>query len=223
MVHCSTASTAAAGPAIAPQSCGLELGQRMDRNSWIVREWDCPLSGSLGGTTVNNWRKLLAALACVVALAASCGGDDGAVSPGGSDSAAAQLQADSTEADSPANGVPAGFEGLPENVYVDGFIPELAHLPVPSPAAFVAGRAFTADEDPRETAVQIVYFLGEPSSVIEFYLSELDDAGYVAESGSFPQTVAEIGELADQGVNQARLAFRCSSSSSRRLPMGSAR
>jgi len=157
---------------------------------------------------VNNWRKMVVALTCVVLLAASCGGDDGAFAPGAGDSVAAQVQADSAESDSPGNGLPAGFEGLPESVYVDGFIPELAHLPVAPSAVFAAGQAYTADQDPRETAVQLVYFLGEPSSVIEFYLDELATAGYVAESDSFPQTVSEIQELADQGINEARLIFK---------------
>ncbi len=162
---------------------------------------------------MNNWWRVLVALTCVVALAASCGGaDDGPSAPGRDDSVevspAESARAEGTSEDSASNGLPAGFEGLPEGVtYASEFIPELADLPLPASAAFSQGQAFTADEDPRETAVQRVYFLAEPSVVTEFYLAELSGSGYMAESDSFPKTVAELQELADEGILESRLVF----------------
>ena len=162
---------------------------------------------------MDIWPRVLVALTCVVALVASCGGaDDESNTPGTDDSVevspAESAAAEGTTADSAGTGLPAGFEGLPEGVtYASELIPELADLPLLTPAAFSQGQAFTADEDPRETAVQMVDFLAEPGVVTEFYLAELSGAGYVAESDSFPKTVAELQELADEGIMESRLVF----------------
>lgn len=68
-------------------------------------------------------------------------------------------------------------DGLP---LAEGLIPELASLPLPpGPAVFQIGSAYNADQDPRETAVQMAHFTLTPEELAEFYLLELPAAGYV--------------------------------------------
>ena len=142
-------------------------------------------------------RRCLAVLACAAITTGACGGGD---EPADADPADVGIAADADDATGPA-GAPPGFEGLADGLeLVDGLIPELADLPVPDDVAFMAGQAYTAEQDPRETAVQRVFFLLEPREVAEFYLTELTDDGYTVSASA----VRTIDPTMDEALAQVR-------------------
>jgi hypothetical protein len=72
---------------------------------------------------------------------------------------------------------PGGMDQLGLTL-VDGLIPELSAVPVPDGAGFVTGTAYTAAQDPRQTAVQDVYVAGSVADAAAFYQAALPGAGF---------------------------------------------
>lgn len=146
---------------------------------------------------VKRWALALAVLSLAVA---ACGG-------GSAENDFANLAAEATASTDGSNPDSSGTsdeisvdgidlpDGLPT---ADGLIPELEGLPVPAGAVFGVGDAFDADVDPRETAVQQVYFAIPVEEVVAFYLDELPAAGYEIVSGT-GGAISEKSEIvADQ-------------------------
>lgn len=133
---------------------------------------------------------------CCLAFAA-CGGDDDT----GQSTDAATAEQEPESADDAANGagddagssdVPPGFD-IPEGLPIDdGLIPELADIPIPDgPAVYSDGVAYGADVDPRETAVQSVYFTISSGEVADFYRTALPAAGFVVVSDTGAESVEQ--------------------------------
>ena len=155
-------------------------------------------------TTIRTHpRRAAAGLLTVCCLAfAACGGDDDAEQSSDAttveqDGDSVDDSADDTGDDAGSSDVPPGFD-IPEGLPIaDGLIPELALIPMPEgPAVYSVGSAYGADVDPRETAVQAVYFTISPLEVADFFRTELPAAGFVV--------VADTG---DASVEQATIEF----------------
>jgi hypothetical protein len=88
--------------------------------------------------------------------------------------------------------LPDGFDFGDDFPTSDGLIPELAGFPIPPGTVFGVGSANPADVDPRQTAIQQVYFTISLEDAVSFYLEELPKAGYdvKTESSSTPADAA---------------------------------
>jgi hypothetical protein len=137
--------------------------------------------------------RALVAIALTLALAACGGDDDSTDAPSAIDDASDVASGDADESGgeaSDSNAAPTGFD-LPDDLpLADGLIPELATIPVPEGVAFGVGSAYTADQDPRETAIQQVFFTIPADEVAAYYLDELPAEGFTLESGG--------GSISDQ-------------------------
>jgi len=148
----------------------------------------------------GKWLKT-AAVVLVAMMLSACGASVDSISSAVGDGGSVESD------DGTTNSVqaPPGFEDLTAGTLVDGLIPELADLPLPGVAAFSAGAAFTAAQDPRETAGQIIFFLEPRADVAKFYLEELPRQGYTI-SGQ-PGTVEQVDEMVDAGFENFTLQF----------------
>jgi len=125
------------------------------------------------------WVLPLAVFGLAVSACGGGGGLSGAGQAGGDTVASSGDSNGSSEAPS-IEGIDLP-DGLPT---AGGLIPELAGLPVPEGAVFGVGDAYDSDVDPRETAVQQVFFAIPAEEVVAFYLDELPAAGYEIVAGS---------------------------------------
>lgn len=116
-------------------------------------------------------------------IVTACGGDGAG---GAGDQPAAVTGAATTGVAGEASEHPAsGGIDLPDGFpTADALIPELAGLPVPDGAVFGVGDAYDENVDPRQTAVQPIFFAIPVEDVVAFYLDELPAAGYEIVSGS---------------------------------------
>jgi hypothetical protein len=144
---------------------------------------------------------LLTLLTTMSLLATACGG-------GGADSGSAQGDTNTTNQSSTnttaqqgsGSAMPEGID-LPEGVpRADALIPELAEIPIPDGAVFGGGSAHTKAQDPRETAVQIVYFAQSVEEIVTFYLDSLPAAGFQIESQGSVTKAADIQPTGDNLV-----------------------
>jgi hypothetical protein len=129
----------------------------------------------------RQWRGVGTAVVMLSLLIAGCGGSFG---PGATRSAAGQQDARSASqpASQGANGTgtgqgPLGMDELGRPI-ADGLMPELAAVPVPDGAGFLGGTAYTAAQDPRQTAVQDVYVEASVADATAFYAQALPGAGF---------------------------------------------
>jgi len=137
--------------------------------------------------------RVLVVVVGLIVFSASCGGGDSGsgVFDAGSDAPTAEPTDESggNDADPERSAAtPAGFDfpqGAPEEAGgVDGLIPELSAIPLPdTPVVFSRGFAYTADQDPRQTAGQRLHFTSEAEAIAVFYLRELPVAGFVLVAG----------------------------------------
>jgi hypothetical protein len=119
--------------------------------------------------------------ALAVAALAGCGDDDqSSAGPVGGDGAADIDDAASgeTEQGSAAGDAPGGLDELGLQT-TDGLIPELSAVPLPEGGGYVAGSAATEAQDPRQTAMQRVYFDLSVEELATFLERELPEAGFV--------------------------------------------
>ena len=65
----------------------------------------------------------------------------------------------------------------------DGLIDDLAAIPVPDEVGFGDGVTYDEDEDPGQTAAQMLYFAITASELALFYLDALPAAGFTLEPG----------------------------------------
>ena len=79
------------------------------------------------------------------------------------------------------SGQVAAPDGTP---LADGLIDDLAGIPVPDEVGFGDGVTYDDDEDPRQTAAQLLYFAIPASELAEFYLDALPAAGFTLEPGA---------------------------------------
>ena len=154
----------------------------------------------------EKWRTIVALFLVAVILSA-CGASTGstAVSSDTSTTASTEDVGESNGESSGSVQAPPGFEDLNAGQLADGLIPELADIPLPSVAAFGPGAAFSADQDPRETALQMAFFLEAPADIAKFYIEELPRQGYTI-SGQ-PGTVEQVDEMVAAGSASFALQF----------------
>jgi len=147
-------------------------------------------------------RWAIAALAVFSVVAAGCGDDFDATSTGTDseltdDDGNQDGQADTTESGgSSSSPLPDGFDFGDDFPTASSLIDELADLPMPAGAVFGVGSANTARQDPRETAVQQVYFDLSVVEAFVFFIDELPKAGFtIIENGTWTEAeVAEFGQ-----------------------------
>jgi hypothetical protein len=117
------------------------------------------------------------ALAILCLITAGCGGG---VATGTDQSAAVQQGATGANPGVGQRGTgqgPAGMDGVGLPV-VEELMPELAAVPTPEGAGFVTGTAYTADQDPRQTAIQDAYTDLTVSDATAFYQDALPAAAF---------------------------------------------
>jgi hypothetical protein len=117
---------------------------------------------------------------CLIGTA--CGGDGagGAENEPGAVPSTANTAVSGESSEQPASGGIDLPEGFPT---ADALIPELVGLPVPDGAVFGVGSANDENVDPRQTAVQQIFFAIPAEEVAAFYLDELPAAGYEIVAG----------------------------------------
>jgi len=157
--------------------------------------------------TVAN-RSLVAAAMAGFFVLAGCGDKD--VQSKIDESLVIQNDLEKTEV-APVQSVRPGFK-VPDGVRLaDGLIPELSRIPLPSsPAVFEMGTAYTASQDPRETAVQSVHFTVSPRELLGNYLSSLPAAGFTIRTSvdAFDEASQAYIEFIDPDGLPGRIFFR---------------
>lgn len=125
-------------------------------------------------------RRIGTALLIGALALAACGGGD---SDDGGASAVELATEDAATGD--AAPAPDGLD-IPEGMpLADGLIPELAAIPLPDgDLAFGVGDAYGEDVDPRQTAVQQVFFTVPSDEVARFYIDALPAAGLTLDEGN---------------------------------------
>ncbi len=116
-------------------------------------------------------------LAIVCLITAGCGGG---AATGTDPSAAVQQDATGANPGAGAGGTGQGPAGMDEVglLVVEELMPELAAVPTPEGAGFVTGTAYTADQDPRQTATQDAYTDLTVSDATAFYQDALPAAAF---------------------------------------------
>jgi hypothetical protein len=147
--------------------------------------------------TVLGLLSLLTTLSLLVAACSSGGGvDNGSVQ--GDTNTDSQDVTNTAAQQSSGSAMPEGInlpEGMPT---ADGLIPELAEIPLPDGGVFGKGTAYTKAQDPRETAVQVVYFTQSAEEIVTFYLDALPANGFQIESQG---SVTEAADIQPNGDN----------------------
>lgn len=156
-------------------------------------------------------RRMLAGLLGFTLFASACGGSAAtavadAIAASEASSESSQDSAPAVDPESASGDVTRwpGHEGIE---LVSELIPELADLPMPDVAAFHYGSAYTARQDPRETAIQRVDFLLEPAEVAMFFVEQLTAQGYTITNGSVDTAEAKIAETTEAGFASFQLSF----------------
>ena len=134
-------------------------------------------------TTENRSRFRCGVVVVSLCLIGTACGSDGA-GDAENEPAVAASAATTTVSGEPSEQPASGGINLPEGLpTADALIPELAGLPVPDGAVFGVGSANDENVDPRQTAVQQIFFAIPTEDVAAFYLDELPAAGYEIVSG----------------------------------------
>jgi len=123
-------------------------------------------------------------------IGSACGGDDALTGADGRVNVEADAaepgaaEAETAEANTSETVEGMNLQGI---TTIDSLIPELAGLPVPDGAVFGLGVAYDEDQDPRQTAIQTVFFTLPVEEVAAFYLEQLPLAGYEITNGEIPE------------------------------------